>query len=146
MLLKADLHHMSMTGPIGKLHTEAHKFYLRHWHSTTACNSQTLWTVSTLWIVRRQQSYRLTAQTRCTASESPCFIYPIAWRRGKRNVLYVWSALMWLSVIRFGAVLNTVMNLQVLYRRIICCLDEGQSDNQGRFCTVVELVERSEAG
>jgi hypothetical protein len=57
-------------------------------------------------------------------------IYPIAWRRGKRNVLYVWSALMWLSVTSFGAVLNTVMNLQVLYRRIICCLDERQSDKE----------------
>lgn len=40
----------------------------------------------------------------------------------------------------FGAVLNTTMNLQVPYRRIICCLDERQSDNQGRFCTVVVAI------
>jgi hypothetical protein len=42
MLLKADLRHMGITGPIGKLQAEAQKFYQRHWYSTTACNSQTL--------------------------------------------------------------------------------------------------------
>jgi len=53
MLLKADLRHMGMTGTIGKLHAEAQKVYLRHWYSTTACNSQTPLTVSTLCIVGR---------------------------------------------------------------------------------------------
>jgi hypothetical protein len=115
MLLKADLRHKGMTGPIGKLHAEAQKLYLRIWYSTRACNSQTLWTVTILWIIRRRRSCCVTAQARWrTASESPCLIHPIAWRKGKINALYMWIALMWLSVTHFGAVLNTVMNLQVL--------------------------------